>query len=228
MIPSGGVIGRTRKTVAFDIAAHADRDQAVVSIGGIERARTSRGVALVIVDPRGEIEAYTLDGSRNLRVPFDDQVLPLFRVTTGARCADVGNAGWQDISHLAARRMSVRIDNYRTYLSHTILYIAGNSPATPRLTPVSGRGAPQLAVQTFRTILAEERDRLRLAARSDGMQMSESLAASPFVSRLELRVDDEGEHRAVRMDVGMDPAGTFVRAAVDLNNPRRATVCGIS
>ncbi len=124
--------------------------------------------------------------------------------------------------------MAVRIDNYRTYLSHTILYIAGNSPATPRLTQVSGRGFPQLSVQTFRTTLPEDRDRLRLTAHSDGMQRSESLAGSPFVSRLELRVDDEGDHRAVRMDVGMEPAGTFVRAAVDLNNPRRATVCGIS
>jgi hypothetical protein len=227
-VPAGGPIGGTAIVAGASISVTADRDQAVVSIDGIERVRTGRGVAVVLVDPRGGIGTYTLDGSRDLRVPFDMRAMPLFRVTGTVACNDVGNAGWQDISGAAARQMAIRIDNYRPFLSTTTLYLAGESPAAPQLTEVGGRGVPRMSVQTFRTADAGDRERLRQAALTDHLETLAALAAGPFVSRVELAVNDEGDYRAMRVDFGVVPTRTFVRATVDLNNPRRATVCGIS
>jgi hypothetical protein len=44
---------------------------------------------------------------------------------------------------------------------------------------------------------------------------------------VEITVRDQGDHRAIRLDLGVAPVKAMVRATVDLNNPKRATVCGI-
>ena len=97
----------------------------------MERARTASGAAVVLVDPSGRVEAYELDAARRLRVPFDMNAMPLFRLTGTVSCADVGNAGWTNISKLAGRQLAVRIDNYRPFESKAIFYVAGDAPAKP-------------------------------------------------------------------------------------------------
>ena len=227
-VAKGAAIDGTGVVAAAAVTVSADRDEAAISIDGVERARTARGVALVLVDPRGGIDAYTLDGTRDLRVPFDMRLMPLFKITGTVTCADVGNAGWLDISATAARQMVVRIDNYRPFQSTTILYLAGESPAAAQLSEVSGRGVPRMTVQTFRTADAGDRERLRRAALDDRIESPAAIEGGPFVSRVEIAVDDEGDHRAVRVDVGFVPTHALVHTTVDLNNPKRATICGIS
>jgi hypothetical protein len=122
----------------------------------------------------------------------------------------------------------VQIDNYRPFLSHTVFYFAGDSPASPQMTEVSGSGLPILSVDTYRMDSSADRARLQRAAARDRIETIAAIAAGPVVSRVELAVNDDGAHRAMRVDFGMTPTRTFVRATVDLNNPRRATVCGIS
>ena len=227
-VAAGAAIGDTGARAAAAIAVSANRDQAVVSVNGVERARTGRGAAVVLVDPRGRVEAYNLDASGRLRVPFDMNIMPLFRVTGAVSCVDVGNAGWRDISALATRQLAVRIDNYRAFQSTLVLFVVGDAPATPRLTEVSGSGVPRMSVRTFRLADAGDRDKLRLTAIADCLEAVPATDAALFVSRIELEVNDQGDHRAMRLDLDVVPRHAFVRAAVDLNNPKRATVCGVS
>ena len=83
-------------------------------------------------------------------------------------------------------------------------------------------------MQTFRTSDAGDQERLRRALLADRVESPAAIAGGPFVSRVEIAVDDEGDHRAIRVDVGFVPTRALVHATVDLNNPKRATICGIS
>jgi hypothetical protein len=198
-----------------------------VAVGGVERARVGRGVALALVDAAGRIESFSLETAAGLRVPFDMRVLPLFKVTGAVSCMDVGNAGWQDVTTLiSGESIAVRIDNYRPFLARATFWVAGERPATPRLTDVSGSGAPTVTARTFRTTNEASLRQLRLAALDDGLQSNGMLEASPFVSRVEIVVDDGGDFSAARLGLGMTPVRALVKAVVDLDNPKRATVCG--
>ena len=50
--------------------------------------------------------------------------------------------------------------------------------------------------------------------------------AGSYVSRVEVTVNDNGDYKSALLDLGVRPARTLVQVTVDLNNPRRATVCG--
>jgi len=219
-------IGTTGRIAAASIDVTADRAEAVITVNGVVRARVSRGAALVLIDPRGGIEAYPADGERNLRVPFDMKVFPLFRVTGAVSCVDVGNAGWKDISTVVARQIALRIDNYRPFETSAVLYLSAAEAIAPRITEASGSGDQDIATRTFRLADAGDRDQLKLAQAADSVPPA--TGESGTVSRVEIKVRDRGDHRAIRIDLGVAPIRAMVRATVDLNNPKRATVCGIS
>ncbi len=209
------------------VRAVAGLDGAAVIVGDAERARSARGVALALVDAAGGIESFSLDTAAGLRVPFDMRVLPLFKLTGGVSCMDVGNTGWQDVSALVSDgTVAVRIDNYRPFLARATFWVAGDRPAAPSLTKISGSGAPEIKVSSFRTSDTADLRQLRLAALNDGLQSIVALEPAPFVSRVEMTVDDGGDFSAVRVAFGMTPVRVVIRAVVDLNNPKRATVCG--
>ena len=218
-------LGTTGRAAAAAVDVTANRDEAVVSVNGAVRARVTRGAALVLIDPRGGIEAYPVEGARDLRVPFDMKVFPLFRVVGSVSCVDVGNAGWKDVSTILARRIALRIDNYRPYESSAVFYLSAGAAAAPTVTEVIGSGDQEIAVTTFR--LDDAADRLRLKAAEAADSVAPTTGESGVVSRVEITVRDQGDHRAIRLDLGITPVTAMVRATVDLNNPKRATVCGI-
>jgi hypothetical protein len=224
---SGTVPAGAGKPAPIPVRAVAGLDSAAVTVEGVERARVGRGAALALVDAAGRIESFSLDTAAGLRVPFDMRVLPLFTVSGAVTCRDVGNTGWQDVSALVSGgSIAVRIDNYRPFASHATFWVAGDRPATPRLSEVSGSGAPTLTTRTFNTGAAADLGQLRLAAAKDGLQSIAQLEALPVVSRVDMAVDDGGDFSAVRIAFGMVPARALVKAMVDLDNPKRATVCG--
>jgi hypothetical protein len=155
------------------------------------------------------------------------RVLPLFRISRTVSCMDVGNTGWRDVSTLVSEgSIAARVDDYRPFPAHATFWVAGDRPAAPRLTPVSGSGAPKVTARTFRTSDPADLRRLGATALDDGLQSLAELAASPFVSRVAVAVDDGGDFSAFRIDFGMTPVRAVVKAVVDLDNPKRATVCG--
>ena len=228
-VARGAPIGDTGVLSRSGIDVTADRRGAAVTVDGATVARAASGAALVVIDPSGRTEAHEIESRAEMRVPFPMQLMRLYRITAAADCTDVGNTGWRDLSSsVTGPWVAIRIDNYRAFLSKTTLYVSGDRPAAPRLTLVNGRGTPRERTDTFRVQVARDRHRLEQLAAADGLTaLSKLTSGSAFVSRYEVDVNDNGDHRAMRLDLGMTPAVALVRAVVDLNNPKRASVCGI-
>ncbi|HEX5473706.1 MAG TPA: DUF2723 domain-containing protein [Vicinamibacterales bacterium] len=224
-VGAGGRIG-TGGPAARPIAAAADRDGATIRIGPTQRHHAGPGALLATIDPAGRIRTYDLDPHHALRLPFDMHPLPLFRVTTGSVCTDIGNTGWHDLTSTLGENVTVKIDDYRPFLSSTVFYAATDAPAIPRLIQVAGTGQPRLFVKTFATADRGDLAALRAAARRDGVDLAPE-QGSAYVSRVELQVNDKGNQSANRIEFGLRPRRVLVRARVDLNNPKRATVCGV-
>ena len=159
-------------------------------------------------------------------VPIDMSPLPLFRLSRVTSCHDIGNAGWQDITDVARDgRLLIRIDNYRPFDSAVVLYAAQQSTKSfsPLLAASHGPEAPSMAVTTFHGT-----DTLATAVQRDDLAQRDRLAGASTVQRIELKVNDRGDFSWSALDLGGLPDVVLARASVDLNNPRRASVCGWS
>jgi hypothetical protein len=228
-VAAGSAIGSTNTAAPAALRVEGNAREAVVSVNGVVRGRTDHGAVLAIVDPAGGVESYVMETGRALRVPFALGVLPFFQVADAGECADVGNVGWREVTSVAAEgRVALRIDNYRSFTSRVVFYVAAAQPSEPGLAEVSGRGAPVMSVKSFKPSVPSERAALVGQAAKDGFESAAALATEPSVSRIEIAVNDEGDHRALTLDFGTAPVRVMVRATVDLDNARRATICRMS
>jgi hypothetical protein len=158
---------------------------------------------------------------------IDMSPLPLFRLTKVTSCQDIGNAGWQDISNVARDgRLLVRIDNYRPFDSVVVLYTAQQSPPStgPLLASSHGPEAPSMAVTTFHGTDSK----FAAAVQRDALTQPDRVEREANVQRIELKVNDHGDSSWSALDLRGRPTVVLARASVDLNNPRRASVCGWS
>src|ERR1035437_8181234 len=123
--------------------------------------------------------------------------------------------------------MNVRIDNYRPFDSDSVLYLVGTSPMTPALVRTVGTGEAKLAVQSFDVGRQTDRESLALDVQRDVVPeaMVTTLKAGPFVSRVELMVNDQGQYLVAHIDAQQRPLNVFAKLRVDLDNPRRAQFC---
>ena len=228
-VEAGREIGRTGVVAPASIRVVADDAEAVVTVAGVDRARASSGAVIAIINPLGGVEAHALDPKQDLRVPFDMPLLPLYRLTRAATCADVGNLGWLDASAIVADGgAAVRIDNYRPFDARVVFYVIADGALAPRVTVTRGRGRPSLSFSTFSTSNPADRDRLRRQLMADGLRDLGRLGAAPSVSRIDVHVNDEGQYAALTIDFGGRPTYAMARTQVDLDNPERATMCGTS
>ena len=157
--------------------------------------------------------------------PIDMSPLPLFRLTKVTSCQDIGNSGWQDITEVARDgRLLIRIDNYRPFDSVVVLYVAQQSAVpSPLLAASQGPEKPAIATTRFHgsdptLAAAVQRDKV-----TEGR-----LAGESNVQRIELKVNDRGDFSWSALDLGGRPDIVLARASVDLNNPKRASLCGWS
>ncbi len=158
---------------------------------------------------------------------IDMSPLPLFRLTKVTSCQDIGNAGWQDITNVARDgRLLVRIDNYRSFDSVVVVYIGQQSTptASPLLASSHGPEAASMAVTTFHG----SDSKFAAAVQRDVLTQPDRIEREANVQRIELKVNDHGDSSWSAVDLRGRPAVVLARASVDLNNPRRASVCGWS
>ena len=154
--------------------------------------------------------------------------LPIYRVTAASRCMAIGNRGWVDVSAFATgSKMNVRIDNYRPFDSDSILYLVGATPMTPALARTEGTGEAKLAAESFDVGRQTDRDSLASDAQRDLVPeaIAKTLMAGPFVSRVTMRINDQGQYLVAHIDAQHRPVNVFARLRVDLDNPRRAQFC---
>lgn len=225
-VASGAVVGATDVLAPADIRAYADGQTAVISVGGKELVRTNDGAVVALVGPRGVAETFALDFADGFRVPMDMGPLPLFELTAAGTCVNLGNLGWRDVSTVPIDgRVTVRIDNYRPFLSRSTFYVVSDRPAAPTMTEGPGTGVPALAVRSFR--IADPADAAALGRSLAEDKLTLPLARSgTYVSRLEVTVNDNGDYKSTILTFGVPPGQTMARMTVDRDSELRATLCG--
>jgi hypothetical protein len=227
-VDSGREIGQTGIFAPASIRVTADKTSAAISVAGVERVRATTGAVVAIINPRGDVEAHALDPKQSLRVPFDLRVFPLYRLTRAGECADFGSLKWQDASAMVKDgRVAVRIDNYRPFDARVVFYLGADTALTPAVALSRGKGAPTLSITTFATRSLSGRAALAQAMKADALNDLGPLAQAPSVSRIDVRVNDDGQFAALTLDLGGRPTGGMAKAVVDMNNPERAIVCGV-
>jgi len=207
----------------------ADESHASIAIGGSEVVRSTAGAVVAVISPQGVIvEAHVLDPATRLQVPIDMKPLPLFHLTRAAQCADVGNTGWQNLTHLAVgRTLTLRVDNFGPFDTTATLWIASDVSLDPRVTIVGGRGKPVSSVRLYVPGDREGRASMARQIAADQATPAGQLEPARFVYRIEISVNDEGDHAALMIDLGRRPATVLARVLVDQQKSDRATVCGV-
>ncbi len=70
--------------------------------------------------------------------------------------------------------------------------------------------------------------RLRELLAADGLTSSEALLASPYVSRVEVSANDQGQYVVFELRFNGVPGIAFVRARTDSREPERVSVCKVA
>jgi hypothetical protein len=216
--PEGAGLGAGGVHAPLALRAEAGAEGASVWVNGVELARTETGVAFAVVAPGGRVvEAYELDPAEGLRVPFQSRAFAVNRLVGPPRCRELGRGDWVDVTELAAGgRVLVRIDDHEPYDASVTLWLGSERSLAPRLTRQLGTGTPQLAVRE----LAGAALRRALAEGA-----APALRSATHQTRVELRVNDEGESSSSTLDLTGLPASAWARADVDLKSPQRASLC---
>ncbi len=224
-------------------------DQSVMYMLVGERAARGRSIVIVANEPEA-IDRFASDGYSVFAFSeaaasleprgFAFETVPLggsgsgmaiHRLAGRAPCADIGNAGWRDVFSMAAGgRIVWRIDNYRAFESTAVIYMtAAEIDGSPELVIAQGPVRPTLTSVTFNLAVGAERARLEAALARDQVPDAAGFLNAPgVVSRIEVRVNDGGQFSTAVIALGARPIRAWARASVDLNNPRRARVCGWS
>ena len=161
--------------------------------------------------------------------PIDMSSMPIFKLTSWSRCTDIGNLGWRELGDIGADgRLVLRIDNYRPFDSVAVVYLGAEAVSAPAQPVISqGPVVPTFAASDFVRNTPGDTVRLQESLRRDQVPATSSLLAASLVRRIELRVNDTGQYSQTTVALGVRHASIgLVRATVDLNNPRRAAVCG--
>jgi hypothetical protein len=228
VVPAGQRIGSSGATLPEPLKVQGTAWRASVELGGRVVATADGGLAIAVIGPAGQlIEAQAVLPGNGFRVPFAMTALPLYEARAGPRCLAVGNAGWQDVtSVLSGLEILLRIDNYRPYRSTAVLYLVGDAQLDPRAGPVDGTGTPEVTTRVFNLASPDDRKALFARLRSEHAPVPEVLPATGRVARVAFAIDDRGESASVPFSLASSISRAFARVQVDLDNPRRALVCG--
>jgi 4-amino-4-deoxy-L-arabinose transferase-like glycosyltransferase len=207
-------IGPLAAGVPATIEARSDTGGRI-AVDGRVIVNAPAAVAIAEIAADGTVlRATVADPAHELRVAFAGDP-PLFEVVELRECRDVGNLGWQDTTSMAAAgRLEVRIDNYRPFDSRVLFVVASDGPVTPTIVSSEGPGTPKVGVRAA----SDE------ALNELGFAPSGALA-NLRAAIVEIRVNDQGQNQTMALDFGGPVRAVFASVTVDLQNPRRATLC---
>lgn len=195
------------------LRASALETTAVIEAGGARQACADCVLYAVVAADGTVVERGSLDRASGLRVPFPG--LEVWRVATVGACANAGNVGWVDGGEFAgARRIRLRVDNYRTFTSRVDLVVVGREVHVTHIAKAGGPDEARFVSEVRPGLPADLPPALMERARASGTQ-----------EWIHADVEDDGQFLVVDLDVSGHVDAVFARATVDLDNPRRATVC---
>ncbi|MEI6669228.1 MAG: DUF2723 domain-containing protein [Acidobacteriota bacterium] len=228
-VAAGSGIGSTGTTATIEMNVTADGSGAVVSAGGRDVMRTASGVIVVVMTANGRVvDAEQVDTAQAWRVPIDMRLLPVSRATFAGSCEDLGNTGWTDVSSsLSSGAVIARIDNYRAFDASMIIYATSDTRLAPAITAVAGTGTPALLTDVYDTTDAAQASALDRRVEADGLDDRVKHRRERWTVRISIRVNDGGDYSTTTVNLGRGLAFGLARARVDLNNPKRATLCSV-
>ena len=210
----GQTLGPVEKWTGPTIDARAERG-GTIWLDGTVTVEAPDAVAVVVLNREGLITRQAVaDPTMQLRVPFESDPA-LFRLASARDCRDVGNLGWIDVSSIAAGgTIAARVDNYRPFDAHLRFVVWSDRAVVPSVRAWQGPGTPSLSVS----------DASPTAIQAAGLPAT-VVPDTPFASFVAVRFNDDGQFVTFVLELGATISAAFVSAAVDLNNPRRATIC---
>ncbi len=223
LVDAGEAMGTSAVKAPVALRAESLPAGSAAIVGDGEAARSERGIAFAVVGRNGKVvEAHDLDPAEGFRVPFTNPAFPVFRMAFPRQCAEAGGGAWVDASAEAARgRLRLRIDDFETYDARFVLWLGSARPLEPRVGQAVGKGVPQVDSLGFVPGAAATRQALA----QDGLDPAR-LAGASHLTRLELRVNDDGDFATVAIGLGGLPRVAWAKADVDRKSPVRALACG--
>lgn len=221
----GEALGGTGLAAPMSIRVDVRGGRASIVVDDQPVADANDGLAVAEIGSRLET-AYVLHASAGYRPP-----LPLWRplyrivaVTPADSCRTIGDGAWSGLANPGTEaRLIGRVDNTRPFTATWRTYLTSLRPLQARLAGWAGPGEPALFAEVFDPRNDASGLRARLA--TDGFPDAAPLLAAPSVTRLEVRVNDEGQSSMFRINLGGRPERGWAQARVDDPGPERASVC---
>lgn len=227
-IRRGQPLGDTGARSAMDVRVAVRDTDATIEVDGQPVVQARGGLAVAEMGSR-LWDTYVLSPGNGLRPPLDTSRRPLFQVT-GVNgpdtCTEVGDGRWRRLADPGSTgRLVGRIDNVRPFDAQWVVYLAADHQLSVRLLSWFGPQEPTLKVEVFAPGPDAQRLRARLA--EDALAAAPELLSAPSVTRIGVRVNDEGQSTSFRVALGGRPRTGWGRAITDQQTPQRGTICAL-
>ena len=228
-VRAGMPIGQSRTVADVDVRVSAGAGEATISVGGSEVISAATGTVLVVMAPDGRgIASARVKAADGFRVPLDMALQPVYRAVFAGRCEELGNVGWKDVSPaLGSGAVIARIDNYRTFDASMVIYAAAEDASAPRMAATSGSGQPRVGISAYDNADPAQKADLRRRMAADELGTTQWERPERYVLRIAIAVNDGGDYSTTTLSLGRPLPFGVARAWVDLDNPRRATLCSV-
>jgi hypothetical protein len=226
-IRRGEPLGKSGQIAAMDVHVEVHGAEATIEVDGQPVVRSTGGLAVAEMGSR-LWDTYVLLSGNAYRPALDMRRRPLFRVTgvLGAdACTDIGDGTWHRLREPGSSgRLVGRIDNVRPFDATWVVYLAAEHPLSAGVQSWFGRQAPALNVQAY----VPGRDaELHAQLAEDNFPASPELLSAPVVTRLAVKVNDEGQSTAFRVSLGGRPTAGWGRAITDRQTLERGSACAL-
>jgi 4-amino-4-deoxy-L-arabinose transferase-like glycosyltransferase len=228
-VDAGSTIGRTSTKSDAAVRVAVDGSGAAVWMGNREIVRAGTGAVVAVMTPGGRlVDAAVIEPTTPFRVPIDMRQLPSYRMTFAGRCEELGNTPWKDVSRpLSSGAAIARIDNFKAFDARMTIYAASDDEQVPVVSGTAGAGHPRVETRVFDTADRAQAEALRRQFEADGVADVMWQRPERRVIRVSLDVNDGGDFSTTTIQFGHAMPYGLARATVDLNNPRRATLCSV-
>ena len=226
-VGAGRQLGSTGIVSPAPIDASTTGSQAEIRIEGERIVTTGRGLAVVEMGDRVK-DAYTVLPERGMRVPLDMRPRALYAVEgpiPAESCIELGQGDWRALGSTGAITLIAHVDNRRPAMAGLDAYFASGAPLPVALGSFAGTGTPELAVEQFGPQPAE-RERLAARLAADRAPATAAITTARFVTRVGVRVNDNGDYSTFELRLNGVPAGGVGRGLVDVPAAQRVTLCG--
>ncbi len=227
-IAAGQQVGATGVVAPATIVASTAGGQAEIRIDDEPVITSDRGLVVVEVG-RQASAAYAALPERGMRVPVPMRRRPLFEVGVPIppeSCVEVGRGEWAPLGRTTSNTLLARLDNRNPATAELDVYLASGEPLPIALGEAFGAGTPDISVEQF-SRQPPQQDRLAARMRADGLAGAAALTSAPFVARVRVRVNDQGQYSAFQLLLGGVPDFVVSRGLVDAPAGPRATLCDL-